>query len=160
MKKYFSFLTVILLSLALVGCATQPGQPGLTNTQGGAIAGGVIGGLLGSTIGSGSGQAAAIVGGVLIGSLLGAKVGQSMDQQARMRAEMAGHDAFQSGRTVYWKSGRRYRGYVRPHRRYYSDRYGEYCRDYSTNIVIDGRTHVARGVACRNRRSGRWHIVT
>ena len=147
MKK----LAVAALSMSLlVGCADM-------NNEGvGTISGGVIGGLLGSQFGSGSGKVAAAAGGALIGAYLGGQIGKSMDRQDRMEVQRALETA-PTGKAVVWSNpdtGNRYT--VQPTRTYYRERLP--CREYTTKAIIDGRTELLRGSACRQP-DGSWHVV-
>ncbi len=120
----------------------------------GAVFGGAAGALAGSRIGSGSGKTAATIAGAILGAMIGGNIGRAMDQtdqscvgQALERAE--------TGRTVVWRNpdnGADYR--VTPTQTYQSAG-GEYCREYTTTVVIGGRTERAQGRACRQP-DGSW----
>jgi len=120
---------------------------------GGAI-GGAAGGYIGSRIGKGDGKLAATALGAIIGALVGGNIGRAMDQtdqscvgQALERAE--------TGRTVVWRNpdnGGDYR--VTPTDTYQTAD-GRYCREYTTTVVVGGRTERARGTACRQP-DGSW----
>ncbi len=120
----------------------------------GAVFGGAAGAAVGSRFGKGSGKTAATIAGAILGALIGGNIGRAMDQvdqncigQALERAE--------TGRTVVWRNpdnGGDYR--VTPNETYQSAG-GEYCREYTTTVVIGGQTERAHGRACRQP-DGSW----
>ncbi len=120
----------------------------------GAVFGGAAGAVAGSRFGSGSGKTSATVAGAILGAMIGGNIGRGMDQvdqncigQALERAE--------TGRAVEWRNpdnGGDYR--VTPTETYRSSG-GEYCREYTTTVVIGGKTQRAHGRACRQP-DGSW----
>lgn len=120
----------------------------------GAIFGGAAGAVTGSRVGGGSGKTAATVAGAILGALIGGNIGRAMDQvdqncigQTLERAE--------TGRPVVWRNpdnGGDYR--VTPTDTYQTAD-GRYCREYTTTVVIGGRSERARGTACRQP-DGSW----
>ena len=134
--------------LSLGGCTAPP-----TKQQSGAVIGAGLGGLLGSRFGHGGGRTAAIIGGAMLGGLLGGAIGSSMDETDRLRAAYA----LEHNRTRQpssWTnpdSGAEYT--VTPTRTYRSA--GEDCREYSTEVFIDGQRDVVYGTACRGQ-DGTW----
>lgn len=157
MKKGFIVSIFTLFSVGLTGCASGPGQPGITNEQGGTVVGGILGGVLGSQVGGGAGKTAATIGGTLLGGYLGSRVGASMDQTARNRAELAAQHSLNSGQAQDWQGGNA-SGHFSPGGSYYN-KSGRRCRHYTSSVVIDGKLHKAYGKACRNPQTGRWEIV-
>lgn len=145
--KVFS---VAVLSLSLVACQSSPTQE---NT--GRVIGAVVGGVLGSNVGKGHGRTAAIIAGTILGGYFGGKIGKTMDENDRYRA----NQAIETNRTHQpstWRnpdSGHEYT--VTPTRTYTSD--NGPCRDYTTEVVIDGRRETATGTACRE--NGQWRVV-
>jgi len=119
----------------------------------GGLLGAAAGGLLGSQIGKGDGRTAAIVGGTILGALVGGSVGRSMDQVDQNCVGQALERA-QTGQPVAWQNpdGRQYQ--VTPTRTYQQNG-GQYCREYQTKIIIDGREHDGYGRACRQP-DGSW----
>lgn len=120
----------------------------------GAIIGGASGALIGSQFGKGDGKTAATIGGAIIGLLVGGNVGRAMDQvdhncigQVLERAP--------TGQAVAWESpddGHHYQ--VTPTRTYQAES-GEYCREYTTTVMVGGRPQNAYGTACRQP-DGSW----
>jgi len=139
-----------LFAVSLSACESSP-----TNEETGQIIGAVVGGVLGSNVGGGRGQTAAIIAGTILGGYFGGKIGKTMDENDRYRA----NDAFESNPTNQpstWRnpdSGNEYT--VTPTRTYEND--NGPCRDYTTEVVIDGRRETATGTACRE--NGQWRIV-
>jgi len=123
----------------------------------GALIGGTVGGLAGSQIGKGDGQVAAAVAGTIIGVIVGRQIGRSMDQidqnctgQVLERAE--------TDQTVTWRnpdSGASYS--VTPTDTI--ERSGNYCREFVTEAVINGRREWVTGTACRES-DGTWRKVS
>ena len=123
----------------------------------GQVLGGATGAAIGSTVGKGNGKTAAIVGGTIIGVIVGGNIGQSMD---RVDQGCVGQvlEYAQDGRQVTWidpNGGAHYQ--VTPDKPYRNTQ-GQYCRQYLTNAVIDGRSRQVTGTACRQP-SGAWQMV-
>lgn len=160
-----SKLIALALTASMLTACTEPdGSPGkgimnggaLNKTDVGTAAGAIAGGVVGYQFGGGAGQALATVGGALLGGILGNSVGKSLDNADMASYDKASQNAMETGRTQSWRHGNRY-GTVVPHKRYINDE-GQYCREYSQTIVIDGRTHQGHGTACRED-DGSWQIV-
>jgi surface antigen len=144
------------IALSLVGCQQGAGPKQTIGTVGGALAGG----LAGSTIGGGTGRLWATGAGVILGSLLGSSIGKSLDRADQQYLSQSTQTALESGQTgqaVEWRnpdSGNH--GTVVPQKAYQRD--NTYCREYSQNIVVDGKSERAYGTACRQP-DGTWQIV-
>jgi surface antigen len=120
----------------------------------GAVIGGVAGAAAGSQIGGGSGKKVATIAGAILGAMIGGSIGRSMDDadqgcigQALERAD--------TGATVVWRNpdnGGEYRVTPTGTYRTADDRY---CREYTTTVVIGGRSERAYGEACREP-DGTW----
>lgn len=159
-------LALLLTASMLTACTEPSGRPGRGVMHGGALnksdvgtaAGAIGGGLLGSTIGSGSGQVVATIGGVLLGGMLGNSIGTSLDNADRAAYDRASQRALENGRTQSWRnrnSGNY--GSISPSKRYRNE-YGQYCREYTQTIYVDGRKHSGHGLACREP-DGSWQII-
>jgi surface antigen/Ni/Co efflux regulator RcnB len=120
----------------------------------GAILGGAAGAAAGSQFGKGDGKIFTTVGGAIIGALIGGNLGQAMDQTDQncvgQILERAPNDS-----TVAWRDPDRQRQYQVTPTRTYQTPSGAYCREYQTQIVIDGRIEDAFGAACREP-DGSW----
>jgi surface antigen len=151
---------------ALAGCANNGGYgnsgPTVNKEIVGTVAGAALGGLLGAQIGK-DGSRGELIGtaaGVFIGGLIGNQIGRYMDDQDRLMAQRAERDALErypDGRYSEWRNPNNGNyGYTRPNNTYQSG--GQYCREYQTTIVIDGRPETGYGTACR-RSDGTWQIA-
>ncbi len=144
-------------SLMLAASATEAGEKELFGT----LLGAGLGGLAGSQIGSGKGKLVAVGAGVLLGGLLGREVGRSLDKADQAQAARAAHQSLEyepSGTTTSWvnpDSG--HSGSYTPTRTYQTAQ-GKPCREYTTTVVIEGRTETAYGTACREP-DGTWTLV-
>ena len=133
-------------SLLLAGC-----NP--TKQDVGTLVGAGAGAYVGTHIGSGTGQLAAVAIGALMGGFLGGQVGQQMDELDRYKAQNA-LETMPTGSTAGWRnpdSGVTYN--VTPTQTY--DSASGPCRDYTTEAVIDGRSEIVHGTACRQS-DGTW----
>lgn len=160
---------VIACASLLAACTQQGGRPnsgvmqggGINKSDIGTVVGGVAGGVLGHQIGGGSGKTIATIAGTLLGAALGNSVGQSLD-----RADMAYYNQTsqaalergQPGQTFPWSNPQSGNSGVITPGTYYQTGSGQYCREYSQNITVGGRTERAYGTACRQP-DGTWQIV-
>lgn len=158
---YFARLGAALtLTVALGACANN--GLGMGNKELiGTAAGAALGGWAGSTIGDGSGQLAATAAGVFVGGLIGNQIGRYMDEQDRQLASRAEYEALErnsDGQYSRWDNPNNgNHGYSVPQNTYQRGS-GQYCREYQTTIVIDGRPQSGHGTACRQP-DGTWQIV-
>ena len=145
-------LTIAILALALSACA----QAGPKTTLG-AATGAAAGGLIGAAAGGG---AEGIVAGVLLGGLLGGAIGNSLDQRDREYIRRSNRQTMEYGRigeSSTWRnpdSG--HYGSVTPTRTY-QERSGNYCREFTQTVTVNGRQQDAYGKACRQP-DGSWNI--
>ncbi|MFQ5785691.1 MAG: RT0821/Lpp0805 family surface protein [Alphaproteobacteria bacterium] len=123
----------------------------------GTVIGAAAGGLLGANVGKGDGRLVAVGAGTFLGAIVGGALGRSMD-------EVDAHCVAQSleyasdGEPIVWRNpddGARYE--VTPIETRDMGG-GTYCRRYETTFIIDGRTEIVRGRACREP-DGRWRMV-
>jgi surface antigen len=134
-----------------------PGPPAGGKEVGGTIIGGAVGGAIGSTVGRGSGRVAGVIVGTLLGALVGHTIGKSLDEADELRAAYA-LEQNKTGQESTWvnpDTGARVT--VTPTRTY-QEPSGQYCREYQTEIMVDGKRHQAVGTACRQP-GGQWQIV-
>jgi surface antigen len=121
----------------------------------GGVVGAVVGGAAGSRIGKGDGRVAATVIGAIVGYMVGGSVGRSMDSADRACVGQA-LEYGAPNQPVAWRnpdSGVDYR--ITPRRTYRSD--GRYCREFTRQALIGGRTQTVYGTACRQA-DGSWKI--
>ena len=157
MRRGFARSAAALCAVALVfsACATAQDNP---KTTVGALGGAAAGGLIGAAAGGG---AAGIVGGVLLGGLLGGAVGNALDQRDKELAIKEAQYSLEnskSGHSSQWQnpdSGNS--GSFTPTRTYQTES-GQYCREYTQEIMVGGERHESYGTACRQP-DGSWQIV-
>jgi surface antigen len=144
---------VMLVVIAFTGCASMEANP---KTSVGALGGGAFGGLIAAAAGGGG---AAIAGAVIGGALLGGLAGNYLDQRDKQLAAQAQQRALESaptGQPVAWSnpdSG--HQGTVTPVRTYQSE--DSYCREFQSDVVINGKPEKAYGTACRQP-DGSWKV--
>lgn len=146
MKKILSAFAMIL---ALSACAT--------NEQGGQLTGAVIGGVIGNQFGGGLGRAAATVIGVGIGAAIGGNVGRHMDVQDRQYTYRA-LESNSDGASTRWNNRDTGAEYVVTPQRSYRAADRAYCREYTTEVRINGRIETVYGTACQQP-DGSWKAV-
>jgi surface antigen len=140
-----------LLVAALVGLTAC-----VSRETAGMATGGVLGGVAGSKVGEGKGRTAATIVGAIAGAAIGGSIGRAMDERDRDRTATA-LETGRVGEPTTWRNpdtGNQYR--VVPTRTYTQS--GQPCRDYTMDVVIDGRPEQVQGTACR-REDGNWHVV-
>ena len=153
-KLAFIFALISLLS----ACAdTQTGPKQTIGTLLGAGAGA----LLGSNIGGGKGKLAAVAIGALGGAYLGSEVGKSLDYVDRLKAGEAEQTALEKNRagvaTSWHNPDTGNSGKVTP-KPAVQLASGEFCREYEHEIVVEGRSEIAKGTACRQP-NGKWRVI-
>ena len=144
-----SAMTALLLAS---GCTTAP-----TKEQTGTVVGGLLGGVLGSQVGGGHGQTAATIIGALAGGLIGGAVGRSMSETDKLKSAQA-LETTRTGEGAQWRNPDTGHQYTVTPTRTYQSADGP-CRDYRMNGVIDGRTEVIQGTACRQN-GGNWRVIS
>ena len=151
-----SKLLILLGAVLLAGCAARRAETGLRRSYRCRRRG-----CLGSQFGSGKGQIAAAVIGALAGAALGNEIGRDLDAKDRAhqrKTTAAALETIPNGETLPWQnqaSGNR--GSVSPTHTYQRDD-GTYCREFTQNVTVGGRTERAYGTACRQP-DGTWKIV-
>ncbi len=153
----------------LSACTQQGGQPnsgvlqggGLNKSDIGTVLGGVGGGVLGNQVGGGSGRTVATIAGTLLGAALGNSLGQSLDRADMMYYEQTSQNALergQPGQSFPWSNAQSGNSGVVTPGQYYQSGNGQYCREFSQNITVGGKTERAYGTACRQP-DGAWKVV-
>ncbi|NNJ94719.1 MAG: glycine zipper 2TM domain-containing protein [Halobacteria archaeon] len=145
--------------LILAGAITLAlGTTACTNEQTGQVVGGILGGVAGHQVGSGSGQDVATVVGAIAGTFIGGAVGRSMDDTDRLKAGQS----LEYNRThepSHWQNPNTGNNYTMTPTRTYQTGNGQYCREYTTDVVVGGRRETAYGTACRQP-DGSWKVVS
>jgi surface antigen len=157
MRNGFVKSAAALCAVALVfsACATAQDNP---KTTVGALGGAAAGGLIGAAAG---GSPAAIAGGVILGGLLGGAVGNALDQRDK---ELAIKEAQQSleysktGQSSQWQNPDTGNSGTFTPTNTYQTPSGQYCREYTQEIIVAGERHESYGTACRQP-DGSWQIV-
>ena len=123
----------------------------------GAVLGGVAGGAIGAATVQGHSRTIAIVGGTILGALIGGVIGRSMDNVDQNCVGQTLEHA-RDGQEVRWRAPNGYDYEVVP-RRTCTAGNGEYCREYTTTAIVNGRAQRVYGTACRNE-DGSWRLVS
>ena len=147
-------VAVLLLVMPFAtGCATMEDNP---KAAIGSLGGAAFGGLIAAAAGGGG---AAIAGAVIGGALLGGLAGNALDQRDKRLAAEAQQKALEStptGTPVAWTNpDTGHSGTITPVKTYQSG--GTYCREFQSNVVIDGKPDKAWGTACRQP-DGSWKV--
>ena len=150
MKTMPRLFVAAAVTILLAGCQSSP-----TQEDTGRVVGAVVGGVLGSNVGSGSGKTAATIAGTIIGGYLGGSIGKTMDDNDRYRANQA-FETNPTNQPSSWQNPDNGNQYTVTPTRTYTKNDGP-CRDYTTEVVIDGKTQTATGTACRE--NGQWRII-
>ena len=145
-------------ALALSGCAADGSNQKETL---GTLLGAAAGAWAGSFIGHGDGRIVATAAGTMLGAAIGNQVGRSMDELDRMKAQQAQQYAYDApiGEAIVWNnpdSGNY--GNVTPVKDVYTNS-GRYCREFQTEVTVDGQQQNGYGTACRQE-DGSWQIVS
>lgn len=129
----------------------HPSSEGV-GTVGGAVAGGAVGALIDH------GSGGAILAGTILGGLIGNRIGARIDADDRRRMEDAYYRGLDGppGEPIEWRSDNGHYGRFVSRDPY--DRGGETCRNYDSDVYIDGNRETLTGLACRDQ-DGRWHDV-
>jgi surface antigen len=149
--------TVAALSAAaflMTGCASMQNNKKTTvGAMGGATAGGLI-------AAAASGNPAAIAGGVILGGLLGGAVGNALDQRDKELAIKQAQLSLESSRTGQsssWQNPDSGNSGTFTPTRTYQEPGGEYCREYTQEVVVAGEKQQSHGTACRMP-DGTWKV--
>lgn len=119
----------------------------------GPLVGAAVGGYLGSKIGGGKGQLAATAAGTMIGYVLGGKLMSYMDNRDRYNTSQA-LEYSGNNQTIAWTNPETQTNYsVTPVNSFQTN--GNYCREFITRAMIDGRSEQIQGTACRQS-DGHW----
>ena len=168
----YAVVLLVAASLVITGCANRD----FSRQDAGTATGAILGGIGGAQIGGGRGQLIATGLGTLLGAAIGSEIGRTIDEVDRQRMAEATHTALERAPTrerVEWR-GREAQGWVEPTRTYERS-YGQprdgwdeasadrrqprtqYCREFTTEIVVAGEAEKGYGTACRQP-DGTWEI--
>ena len=149
MKKIITVLLVAVLSMPLIGCQTKQ--------QSGTVLGAVAGGMIGSTVGRGDGRTVAIIAGSLLGAYVGSEMGRYMDENDARKANAA-LEYNRDNQPSTWHNPNSGADFETTPTRTYQANNGQYCREYQTDIIVNGRHEKAYGTACRQP-DGSWKVM-
>ncbi len=152
MNKLTQGFIVALLAVSVTACETPPSKEAT-----GAVTGAVVGGILGQQVGGGRGQDLATVAGVILGAVVGANIGRSLDAQDEMRAQQV-LEYNRTGHSERWVNPDTGADVTVVPTRTYQTAQGQYCREYTTKVIVGGQKEDAYGTACRQP-DGSWKIV-
>ncbi len=152
-----TIISLLILCLIPLGCATQPGP----KTTGGTLIGAGTGALIGSQIGRGNGKLVAVAIGTLAGAVLGHEVGKSLDRADELTMERNAQYSLENTRTnatTTWRNpDTGNSGTTTPVETYQTSE-GRYCREYIQTVTVAGEEQQAYGTACRQP-DGSWMVV-
>jgi surface antigen len=158
--RRFALVSAVSVALAAsLGACSQNGYGYGTKEVLGTLGGAALGGYVASALGGGK---AATAGGAVLGGILGNYVGRGLDHADQLEAERTAQYAFEynrDGQQQPWSnpnSGNS--GYTMPTNTYQGPS-GDWCRQYQTSIVVEGRAQTGTGTACRQP-DGTWQIVS
>lgn len=147
---------VLAACLLVAGCASLNGP----KQSAGTFVGAGAGALAGSQFGKGDGKLVAVAIGTLLGAMVGSEIGASMDERDRQMATNAFYRSANSnlGTTVNWNNPRtQNHGNFRAVRDGVAND-GRYCREFITEVYVDGRAQRSSEIACRNA-NGQWRFI-
>lgn len=157
----------LVFSLFYLSACDQYGQGGGNPNQPvskgdvGTLLGAVGGAYLGSKVGKGDGRLVGVAAGTLLGAALGRSVGQSLDKADMGYHESAAQRALETGQPgerFPWQNPESgHSGMVTPSN-YYQNAQGQYCREYTQQVMVGGHAEEAYGHACRQP-DGQWKLV-
>ena len=156
--KISKISVILVLSVLVSACFETQNAPKQTL---GTLLGAGAGAILGSNVGGGKGKLAAVAIGALGGAYLGSEIGKSLDYVDRLKAGEAEQSALEMNRagvaTRWHNPDTGNSGKVTPEPAVQLAS-GEFCREYEHEIIVDGRSEVAKGTACRQT-NGKWKVI-
>ncbi|MBN9543277.1 MAG: glycine zipper 2TM domain-containing protein [Alphaproteobacteria bacterium] len=161
-KKITSLALIACISASLLAsCKSGPnGEIMVSRRDTATLIGAVGAGILGSKVGKGNGRIAGAAVGALVGAGFGSWMGENLDNRSRNYHYKTTQSTLESapiGETHEWANpDSNTHGYVTPTRTYKKN--DRYCREYTQQIVVGGRTQEAVGRACRNA-DGTWQVI-
>jgi len=159
-RKLLFSSVCLTLAISTGACQSNSNENLFSKKNIGTLIGAGAGAALGSNIGKGKGNVVAIAGGTLLGAALGREVGASLDRADMAYYNRASQHALENAKTgtaTSWNnpdSGNY--GTITPTHTYQAAS-GNYCRQYTQEIVIDGQPTTGYGKACRQP-DGTWKI--
>lgn len=156
-SKTVRVFTALCLAASISACSWSEDR----TTKVGGVAGGILGGILGSKTGKGVGRDAAIILGATLGSMWGQDIAKGMTDVDKIFAERTTKDTLEYGKpgseTTWSNPDSGNSGTVVAGDTYQNDN-GEDCRQFETDVDVNGEQRAAKGTACRMS-DGEWQVV-
>ena len=152
MKKIIVATALVLGLTQIAACEST-----ITRQESGGVMGAVVGGVVGSQVGGGRGKDLATLAGVIAGAMAGSNLGKSLDRLDEMNAQRA-LEVSQTNYTTNWRNPDQNHDVAFTPTRTYQSNSGGYCREYQTQITVNGRHETGYGNACRQP-DGSWKMV-
>jgi len=151
MTRQFHLYLVVVITIALGGCANNGPKEDT-----GMVIGGVLGGVLGHEVGKGHGRTAATIIGTLAGAAIGSAIGRSMDDTDRLKMGTS-LETVRTGVASNWRNPDTLYEYQFTPTRTYETNEGP-CREFTLDAEIGGNTEQVYGTACRQA-DGNWKVI-
>ena len=150
---------VLVTTLALAACASDPGTRETQKQTGSVVAGAVVGGLVGNMFGGGTGRALMTVAGTVAGGFIGDHIykKRAKSEYEKDAAQRALNQAA-SGQKVTWTDSRTHESgyFVALNTKQMSD--GRICRDFRRGLSVGGEeVDETTGTACK-KSNGQWDV--
>jgi surface antigen len=150
MNSRFLMAVVVVLAVALGGCAAQGPRE-----ESGMVIGGLLGGILGAQTGDRHLRPVAIIAGTLIGASIGGSIGANMDATDRLRAGQT-LETVRTGVPSTWRNPDSGVQYQMTPTKTIETAQGP-CREYTMDALIGGKREQVYGTACRQA-DGSWKM--
>lgn len=151
MIKFSQYLLVGAISCMVFVAGCQ------NNQDTGTLIGAGTGAAIGSLFGNGTGQLVAVGLGAVGGALIGGKIGQNMDETDKLKTQQT-LESTPDHKSTQWKDPNKEVTYTVTPTHTYQKSSGQYCREYLTTAIIDGKEQKMYGTACRQP-DGSWKEV-
>ena len=157
MLSYSKTICVALLCAALASCAEGGNGGGIRKQDVGMIGGAVGGAIAGNAIGGRdpTARVLGIIAGGVIGGAIGGYLGSLWDNYDRQQASAALENTPDQQSSTWRNPNTNSQSQFTPTRTYQDG--NTPCREFTTNIMIDGRPETGRGTACRQP-DGTWVV--
>ncbi len=150
---------VLVTTLAIAACASDPGTRETQKQTGSVVAGAVIGGLVGNMFGGGTGRVLMTAAGAVAGGFIGDHIYKkhAKSEYEKDAAQRALNQAA-SGQKVTWSDSRTHESgyFVALNTKQMSD--GRICRDFRRGLSVGGEEiDETTGTACK-KSNGQWDV--
>jgi uncharacterized protein YcfJ len=150
---------VLVTTLAIAACASDPGARETQKQTGSVVAGAVVGGLVGNMFGGGTGRALMTAAGAVAGGFIGDHIYKkhAKSEYEKDAAQRALNQAA-SGQKVTWTDSRTQESgyFVALNTKQMSD--GRICRDFRRGLSVGGQSvDETTGTACK-KSNGQWDV--